>query len=257
MDSIGLGTYMLKGNECYNSILKALAHGYRLFDTAILYKNQKDVGRAIKDSGIERNQIFITSKVHFTYIESATVPQAITVILNELQVDYVDLLLLHKPDPTHNAANWKDMITIRSQGKARHIGTSNFLMKDICEIVEATGVYPYVNQIEFNPLCQRTELVAYCKNNSILVQAFRSFGMGKCIENDIVRSVSVKLQLSPAQVILLWTWRKGIHVIPMSCKEEEMKENIHIRSLNHDMPELEELDGLNENYYTMPRYADI
>ena len=257
MDSIGLGTYQLKGNECYSSILKALQHGYRLFDTAILYKNHKYVGRAIKDSGIERSKIFLTSKVHFRYIENATVLEAIDVILKELQVDYVDLLLLHKPDPVNNVVNWKDMIEIRKQGKARNIGTSNFLMKDIAQIVESTGIYPYLNQIEFNPLCQRTELVNYCRKNSILVQAFRSFGQGKCIENDIVRSVSVKLQLTPAQVILLWTCRKGIHVIPMSCKEEEMKENIHIRSLNHNMPELEELDGLNENYYTMPRYADI
>ena len=257
MDSIGLGTYQMKGDECYSSILKALQHGYRLFDTAILYKNQKDVGRAIKDSGIPRSEIFITSKVHFKYIETATVPEAMKVILNELQVDYVDLLLLHKPDATHNVTNWKDMIRLQSEGKTKYIGTSNFLIQDISQIVDATHVYPYVNQIEFNPLCQRKDLVNFCKNNSIIVQAFRSFGLGKCITNDTVRNVSIKLQLSPAQVILLWTWRQGVHVIPMSCKEEEMKENIHIRSLNHHMPELEELDGLNENYYTMPRYADL
>ena len=257
MDSIGLGTYQLKGTECYSTILKALQHGYRLFDTAILYKNHIHVGKEIKDSGIDRSKIFITSKVHFKYIETATVPQAITLILKELQVDYVDLLLLHKPDIVNNVTNWKDMIEIRNQKKAKQIGTSNFLIKDICQIVDATGIYPYVNQIEFNPLCQRTDLVAFCMKNSIRVQAFRSFGLGKCIENDTVRKVGDKLQLTPAQVVLLWTWRKGIHVIPMSCKEEEMKENIYIRDLDHTMPELEELDNLNENYYTMPRYADV
>ena len=257
MDSIGLGTYQLKGNECYNTILKAIEHGYRLFDTAILYNNRKHVGKAIRDSGIKRSEIFITSKVHFRYIETATVLDSIDVILNELQVDYIDLLLLHKPDTFNNIINWKDMIKIKEMNKTKYIGTSNFLIQDISQIVHATHVYPYVNQIEFNPLCQRKELVNFCRKNSILVQAFRSFGLGKCINNDTICSISKKLQLTPAQVILLWTWRKGVHVIPMCNKEEELKENIHIRSLNHNIPELDELDNLNEDYYTMPRYADV
>ena len=257
MEPVGLGTYQLKGDVCYNTILTALRLGYRLFDTAILYKNQKDVGRAINDSGIDRSEIFITSKVHFKYIESGTVVEAIKVILDELDLNYVDLLLLHKPDAAHNVLNWNDMIQIQKLGGARRIGTSNFLISDLDQIINATGITPFVNQIEFNPLCQRIGLVEYCKKQSIHVQAYRSFALGKCIQHAAIIEVAKRLGLTPAQIVLLWTRLKGVYVIPMSKEIAEIQENIKIKDLSHISPnELEELDRLNENYYTMPKYAD-
>jgi len=255
MHSIGFGTYQLKKDDCYNSVLNALKIGYRLIDTATLYKNHNEVGRAIKDSGIDRNDIYITSKVHFKYIESDTVLDSIDIILKELQLDYVDMLLLHKPFPTKNKKNWDDMIKIKNSGKAKNIGISNFCISDIIEILDSE-IIPYVNQIEFSPLCQRTNLVKFCFKNNIKVQAYRSFGLNRCLENEIINKVAITMGITPAQVILLWTLKKGIIIIPSTKCKIQMNENIAVINMDTNNNELDKLDSINEDYYTMPKYAD-
>jgi diketogulonate reductase-like aldo/keto reductase len=149
------------------------------------------------------------------------------------------------------------MIKIQEIKKSKHIGVSNFKVDDICQIIEATKIIPYVNQIEFSPLCQRMKLVKYCFENNIKVQAYRSFGLGKCLENEVVKNVAVALKIKPAQVILLWTNRRGIHVIPMSKCEMQMRENIAILEMETvDTEKLNELNEINDDYFTMERYKD-
>lgn len=251
----GLGTYKLTGESCYDIVSKALKAGNRLIDTALLYKNHGEIGKAIKDSGIDRKEIFVTSKVHFRYIEKGTVEKSIDKILTELNLEYIDLLLLHCPNKTNNTKNWNDMIEIQKSGKARFVGVSNFLISDL-EQISSIGVMPYVNQIEYNPLCTRKDLVDYCRDKGIKIQAYRSFSLGEVFINGIIKGVAEENHITPAQVVLYWTIKKGLHVIPMADTIDQYLENRYVLELlDREVKGIEKLDELNIDRYTMAKYA--
>jgi diketogulonate reductase-like aldo/keto reductase len=250
----GLGTYKLTGDNCYEIVYGALKSGIRLIDTALLYKNHGEIGKAIKDSGIDRSEIFVTSKVHFRYIEKGTIGKSIEKILTELNLEYVDLLLLHSPNKTNNIKNWNDMIEIQKSGKCRFIGVSNFLISDL-EQISSIGVSPYVNQIEYNPLCTRKELCDYCRFMRIKIQAYRSFSLGEVFTHDVIKSIADENHITIAQLVLYWSIKQGVHVIPMADNKTQYLENYEVlKILDMEVKGIEKMDKLNNDRYTMPKY---
>lgn len=264
LNILGFGTYKLTGDVCYDAVLHALKVGYRTIDTATLYKNHVDVGRAIRDSGIPRSDIFITTKIHKKYIRKCRVVDAIDDILTELGVDYIDLLLLHEPfkhkDTSrideNNKCIWKQMEEINRTGKAIHIGVSNYNLHDLKNIIQTCTIKPYVNQIELSPFVTREILVSYCKEMGIIVQAYRSLINGTKMDNVVLKEIASIYGISVSQLLLYWAIKKGYYVIPCSPNKNHIGENYKTLDILNMNIDTFKIDCLNENLFTLPQHAD-
>jgi diketogulonate reductase-like aldo/keto reductase len=264
LDILGFGTYKLTGDICYESVLHALKTGYKTIDTATLYKNHVEVGRAIKDSGIPRNEIFITSKIHKKYIRKCKIADAISDILIELNVEYVDMLLLHEPYKHIDAAVadernrfiWKQMEEIHASGKARYIGISNYNLREMKNIIDTCTIKPYVNQIEISPFVTRSALVNYCREVGVIIQAYRSLINGTKMENAIFMEIGEKHKISVAQLLLYWAIKKGYRVIPCSPNIDHITENYKTVDIIDTNIDISPMENMNENLFTLPQHAD-
>ncbi|QEH62199.1 aldo/keto reductase [Spiroplasma chinense] len=243
---IGLGTYKLTDEkETYNVIIEALKLGYRHIDTAQIYKNHKVVAKAIKDSGVPRKEIFITSKIWNDKHDYEGAKEAINTILNELELDYIDLLLIHWPTEQRLEC-WKAMEESVSAGQAKSIGVSNFLVPHLEELLDKCSIKPVINQIELHPALQCWDLVQYCQYNNIVVESWRTMMMGKCFEVEQIVELAKKYNKTEPQICLRWAFQQDYVIIPKTSKPSRLSENIDIDDFELSDDDMELLSTIPE-----------
>lgn len=229
--NIGFGTSLVTGDECVRVIKTAIDVGYRHIDTAAVYKNEKEIGRAIKQSNVNRKEIFITSKVWKDSMGYDNTLKSFENTLKNLDLEYVDLFLIHWPknnDEKLNIDTWKALEKIYKEGKAKAIGVSNFLKHHLEIILNNCDVIPAVNQIEFHPGLIRKETIEFCKDNNIVLEAWAPLGKGKMLDNETLESIAEKYNKSIAQICLKWCLQNDVIPLPKSSNEVRMKQNLEL-----------------------------
>ncbi|GBE80808.1 Aldehyde reductase 1 [Sparassis crispa] len=281
---IGLGTWLSKPNEVEQAVEIAVRNGYRHLDLAMIYQNQDEVGRALKKlipSVVKREELFITSKLWNTSHKAELVEKELDETLSQLGIDYLDLYLVHWPvafvtgrgvmperadkkewieldTDTTIVETWKKMIELPKTGKVRAVGVSNFTIEHIKGIVDATGVWPAMNQIEAHPLLPQDDLVAFCKEHNISITAYSPLGnnmLGKPKLTDFpeVKEVAKKLDATPAQVLIAWGVYRGYCVIPKSVHKDRIISNFKQITLPKEYYEkITELGRHHATRYNMP-----
>lgn len=249
MPSIGLGTFMMSPEQAEDAVYNALTNGYRLIDTANAYMNERAVGRAIKKSGLKREEIFLESKLWPTVYTKET---AVDEMLERLGIDYVDLLLLHQPAGDY-ITGYKMIEKAVKEGKVKSIGVSNFEGEPLEEILKICEIKPSVIQVEAHPYYPQTELKKQIENENIHIQAWFPLGHGDPTlrEQEIFTELANKYNKSNVQIILRWHIQSGHIVIPGATKEEHIKSNIDIFDFeltDEEMKKIAELDK-NKRYY--------
>lgn len=247
MPILGLGVFQIAdAKECKQTVLDALEAGYRLIDTAAGYHNEQAVGEAIKESGIEREELFITTKLWIEDNGYEKTKKAFETSLQKLQLDYLDLYLIHQPyGDVHGS--WRALEELYKEGKIRAIGVSNFHPDRVMDIIVNNTVVPAVNQIETHPFYQRIEDQEFLVDNGVQIQSWASFAEGKndLFANDLLASIGAKYNKSVAQVVLRWLIQREVAVIPKSVKKERLIENIDVFDFElsgKDMSDIQALD---------------
>ena len=249
MPMIGFGVYQVSDEDTEKAVLEALKAGYRLLDTAAVYGNEAGVGRAIKASGIPREEIFVTTKLWIQRENGyENTKKALENSLTRLGLDYVDLYLMHQPfGDVHE--QWRAMEDLYKAGKARAIGVSNFHMDRLMDLITCHEIVPAVNQIETHPFYQRDAEIAFHKELGILQQAWAPLAEGKfeIFSNPILTQIAQKHGKSVAQVVLRWLNQRGVAIIPKSVKVERMLENREIFDFTLDEQDLAQIATLNRD----------
>lgn len=250
MPIAGIGTFMLSPDEAENSVISALQDGYRLIDTANAYVNEKAVGRAMKKSGIARENIFLETKLWPSFYEQE---DAVEKTLKRLNTDYIDLLLIHQPAGNY-IAGYRLMEKAYKEGKVKAIGLSNFTMEQIQEILDVCEVNPAVLQTEVHPYFQEDELKEFLAKEDIAIQAWYPLGHGDkaLLEESVFTRLAEKYGKSNAQIILRWHIQAGNIVIPGSKNPDHIRANFELFDFALSDEEMSEIAGLNKNkrYYT-------
>lgn len=248
MPWLGLGVFMSKeGTEVENAVKVALQNGYRHIDTAAIYKNERGVGNAIIESGVEREDIFLTSKVWNTDQGYSTTIAAFEQSLEKLQTDYLDLYLVHWPKGVRSVETWKALEELYKKGKIKAIGISNFLIHHLEEFLPNCKVVPAVNQYEFHPELLQPDLLEYCKKRGIQPEAWSPIMKGKVNEVPLIQELAAKYGKTPVQVTLRWDIQKGVVTIPKSVTPERIISNADIFDFELSEEDMAKIDGLDKN----------
>ena len=230
MPLLGFGVFQIPDpDECENSVLNAIETGYRLIDTAASYMNESAVGDAIKKSGVARDELFITTKLWVQDNGYEKTMKAFDKSLNKLQLDYLDLYLIHQPyGDVHGS--WRAMEELYTNGRVRAIGVSNFQPDRVMDIITFNKVVPAVNQIETHPFNQQIETQNFLADNKVQIESWGPFAEGKnnIFSNELLVSIAGKHRKSVAQVILRWLLQRGVVAIPKSVKKERITENFNV-----------------------------
>lgn len=244
---VGLGTYGLTGFAGVEAMTAALDEGYRLLDSAVNYENEGAVGRAVRASGIPREEIRVTSKLPGRHQSKQKAAIAIEESVLRSGLDYLDLYLIHWPNPNQGlyVEAWEAMIEARDRGLLRSIGVSNFLPEYLDVLIEKTGVAPSVNQVELHPYFNQDEQRAADRERGVLTQAWTPIGKGKALleEAPIVR-LAEKYNRSPAQIVLRWHTQLGVLAIPKSANPQRRVQNLDIESFELDADDMESISAL-------------
>jgi len=230
MPILGFGVFQItNAEECERSVYEALRKGYRLFDTAAAYLNEEAVGRAIKRSGIPREELFVTTKLWIQDAGYESAKRAFEKSLRRLQLDYLDLYLIHQPFGDVYGS-WRAMEELYREGGVRAIGVSNFPPDRIMDLIIHNEVVPAVNQIETHPFCQQIETQKFLKANNVQIESWGPFAEGKnnIFRNELLLSIAGKCERTVAQVILRWLIQRGVVVIPKSVHKERIVENFSV-----------------------------
>ncbi|MEI2272749.1 aldo/keto reductase [Sphingobacterium sp. ML3W] len=239
--AIGFGTWQIpEGEDAYQAVKEALVAGYTHIDTAAIYGNEKSVGRAIKDSGIARNTLFITTKLWNTERGYDKAIAAFEKSLTDLGLEYLDLYLIHWPaNETQfedwaviNAGTWKALEYLYQQGKVKAIGVSNFPKEYLAKLLETAAIIPAINQIEFHPGYLQQETVDLCKSNDILVQAWSPLGSGRILQDETLIALAEQKSTSVGQICIKFALSQGILPLPKSTNPANIKRNLDIDSFD-------------------------
>ncbi|PCF80354.1 2,5-diketo-D-gluconic acid reductase [Staphylococcus intermedius] len=231
IDQLGFGTYKLNGTKGVHAMTDALNMGYRLLDTAYNYENEGAVGKAIQNSHVNRDEIWVTSKLPGRYQSEANVYETIQESLYRLGLDYLDFYLIHWPNPKQGkyVEAWKAMIAAQKSGLVRHIGVCNFLPEHIEKLEKEMGVLPAINQIELHPFFNQKEMIAYHEEKGILTQAWSPLGRDNGVMDEpVLKQLSAKYDKTVAQVILRWHVQNGVMPIPKATSSKRQLENFDI-----------------------------
>lgn len=250
MPVIGLGVWRAH-EESENAIRQALSCGCRLIDTAKCYRNEPETGKAVRTSGIPREEVFVTTKIWVDAIREGKTKEHFEQSLASMGLDYVDLLLLHWPVNGWKEA-WKDLEEIYRGGKAKAIGVSNFREHHLEELFEISDVVPAVNQIEYNLQDQEPELLQYCRDHGITVEAYSPLGRGESLHHPALKALSEVYHKSPAQILLRWLMDKGIVPLPKSVHADRIASNLDVSDFELDPEDAAILDALNEHKRQAP-----
>ena len=246
MPLLGFGTFLMSGKDCEDAVCSAIKAGYTMIDTAEAYGNEKEVGNGIKASGINRKNLFITTKVNFTSYENTR--NTVLSSLENLNTDYLDLVLLHWPFGNYYKA-WRDLETLYKEGKIRAIGISNFTPDRMIDLIHFNNVTPAINQIETNLYCQRQEENSWLNKYNVQHMAYAPLRQGQRNEmfaQEEIINIANKYNKTPAQILLRFLTQQNIVVIPRSIHEERIKENINIFDFNLTEEELSTIKGLDQ-----------
>lgn len=248
--SVGLGVFRLDdAKKARETVEMALSVGYRHIDTAMIYGNEEAVGKAITNSGIPRNEIFVTTKLWNDDQRSGKVQEAMDASLKRLGLDYVDLYLVHWPVKGTYVDVWKKMEALYKAGKAKAIGVSNYLEHHLDDLLKEAEVVPAVNQIECYPYLSQVPLVDYCKSKNIVPEAWGPLGAGKSdvLSNPVIVTIASKYGKSPAQIVLRWLLQRGIIIIPMSTNRNRQAENLSVTDFQLTEDDMKQVFSLNKN----------
>jgi diketogulonate reductase-like aldo/keto reductase len=249
---LGLGVYQSPpGESTLRAVKYALKIGYRHIDTASLYGNEADVGRAILESDMEREKIFVTTKVWNTDQGYQSTLAACDRSLKRLGLPYVDLYLIHWPVEGQSIGTWKTMIQLLRQGKTRAIGVSNYDIYHLQEIIQNFDVIPSVNQVEFHPFLFQEKLLEFCKNSNIQLEAYSPLTRGQRLNHPTLVGLTKKYGKSSAQILIRWSLQHGLVVIPKSIHENRINENIQIFDFHLEESDMKMLNTLNEDLHTI------
>ncbi|MFB7140750.1 aldo/keto reductase [Gottfriedia sp. NPDC056225] len=249
MPILGFGVFQIQDeNECEQAVFNALMAGYRLIDTAASYLNEEAVGRAIKRSGVPREELFITTKLWVQDTGYDRTKKAFEKSLERLQLDYLDLYLIHQPFGDVYGS-WRAMEELYHEGKIRAIGVSNFHPDRLTDLIIHNEVIPAVNQVETHPFCQQIESHSMMKENSVQIESWGLFAEGKnnMFQNEVLASIAKKNNKSVAQVILRWLTQRGVVVIPKSVRKERIIENFNIFDFELSQDDIEKIVALDTN----------
>lgn len=254
MPQLGYGVYQVTKEECERCVLDALKAGYRLIDTAQSYFNEEEVGSAIKKSGVPREEIFLTTKVWIEHYGYEDCKASIDESMKKLQVEYLDLLLLHQPFADYYGA-WRALEEYYEAGKIRAIGISNFYPDRMVDIATFAQIKPMINQIEIHPHHQQKESKSWHDKYGIQLEAWAPFGEGRdgMFKEPVLEEIGAKYGKTTAQVILRWHLQRGIVVIPKSTHYERMVENFNVfdfKLSDNDMSQIAELDKKQSSFFS-------
>ncbi|MCC3379194.1 aldo/keto reductase [Paenibacillus farraposensis] len=258
MPIIGFGVYQIPdAEECENAVYEALMAGYRLIDTAAGYLNEEAVGRAIKRSGVPREELFVTTKLWVQDAGYESAKLAFAKSLKKLQLDYLDLYLIHQPFGDYYGA-WRAMEDLHREGKIKAIGVSNFLPDRLMDLIVHNEIVPAVNQIETHPFYQQTENVDFMKEQGVQHQSWAPFaeGLNNMFGNEVLASIAEKHNKSVAQVVLRWLVQREVVAIPKSVRKERIVENIDIFDFELSADDIEQISTLDTRKSLFLSYRD-
>lgn len=248
---IGLGLWLVKDEqECKNAVKWGLEAGYRHFDSAQYYENEQFLGQVIKDSGIKREDVFITTKIKNENMWWNDIGPSFEESLQKLQMDYVDLLLLHFPVTELRRPAWRKMEELHEAGKAKSIGVSNYTIRHLKELLNECKIKPAVNQVELHVYLQQPELVEFCKKNDIVVEAYSPLSHGYRIDDPVLTKIAKKHGKTNAQVMIRWCVEIGTVPLPKSVHQERIKENFDIFDFKLDADDMKQIATLESDYRT-------
>ena len=254
MPQLGYGVYQVTKEECERCVLDALDVGYRAIDTAQSYFNEAEVGEAIAESGIDRKEIFLTTKVWIEHYGYEQAKESVLQSMEKLKTDYIDLVLLHQPFADYYGA-YRALEDLYEEGKLRAIGVSNFYPDRLVDIASFARIKPMVNQIETHPLNQQIEAHEWLKKYGVIHEAWAPFGEGRgnMFTNPVLQKLGDKYNKTVAQVILRWQLQRGIVVIPKSTHKERMAQNLDVFDFtltDEDMQDIAALDTKTSSFFS-------
>jgi diketogulonate reductase-like aldo/keto reductase len=244
---LGFGTWTLNGKVAINAVKWALHEGYRLIDTASFYGNETEIGKALKESALPRENLFITTKIWETEQGYNETFKAFERSLTKLQIDYVDLYLIHWPR-ARRLETWRAMEELYEQGKTKSIGVSNFKKNHLKELLANAEITPVINQVEFTPFLYQKELLDFCIEHKIKIEAYSPLTKAKKFNNPILREISKKYNKTPAQILIRWGLEHNLIEIPRSKNKKHISENINVFDFRLKEEDIKKLDNLNENF---------
>ena len=248
MPLLGLGAYDMHGDEAVNATRDAIEVGYRLIDTAEMYGNEKEIGRGISESTVPRKELFVTTKVNNTSQGYDNTLLAFEKSLASLKMDYVDLYLIHWPIKGKRKETWKAIEKIYKEGRAKSIGTGNYLLPFLKELEEYSSIVPAVNQIEFSPYLYMKKELDYCQSKSIQLQAYTPLIRGKKFDDPKLVTLANKYGKTPAQIILRWSVQQNISAIPKSANKNRLQENFDIFNFEIEEADIQFMNQFDEQY---------
>ncbi|WP_153463903.1 aldo/keto reductase [Sediminibacillus terrae] len=257
MPWLGLGVFKVEeGPELVEAVKTAITEGYRSIDTAAIYGNETGVGEGIREgiqaAGIRREDLFVTSKVWNDGLDYDGTVQAFETSLEKLGLDYLDLYLIHWPGKGKYKQAWNALEELYKKGRVRAIGVSNFQVHHLEELMKDAAIKPAINQVERHPKLTQSDLLTYCQQHDIQLEAWSPLMQGQILDNPVLREIAAKYDKSPAQVILRWDLQQKIVIIPKSTKAHRIKENANLFDFELTKEDIEQIDNLNEDHRVGP-----
>ena len=258
MPLFGLGVWAAQsGKETYDAVFSALKTGYRHFDTAEMYGNEKDVGAAVNDSGLKREEVFVTTKLWDSGLGYDHALKAFDVSLQKMNLDYVDLYLIHWPEKGSQLKIWRALERIKKEGRSRSIGVSNFAPRHLKELLVEGSEHPAVNQIELSPFLQQEHIYSFCQKENIHLTGYCPLSRGNRFDDPNLSRIAKEMKKSAAQVMIRWALQRGHTVIPKSVSPVRIEENANVFDFNLNNEQMNILDGLEEGLRFCPDPTEI
>jgi 2,5-diketo-D-gluconate reductase A len=245
---LGFGVFQIPPRDTVEAVTEALEVGYRHIDTAEMYGNEREVGEAVRQSGLDRGEVFVTSKLNNSFHRPDDARRAFERTLSELRFDHVDLFLIHWPLPTlydgDFVSTWRTLEEFTGDGRSRSIGVSNFQVEHLERLAAEARTVPAVNQIELHPYFQNEEVRAYDEQHGIATEAWSPIAQGDVLDDEVIEEIARRLDRTPAQVVLRWHIQRGNIVFPKSATPERIRENFEVFDFELEAGDVEAVDAL-------------